>query len=42
MANKTHTFVIKNYELRIKKAYTLSALSILSTLNSPNIQEGDN
>ena len=39
MANMTHTFVIKNYELRIKRAYTLSALSIL---NSANIQEGDN
>ena len=37
MANMTHTFVIKNYELRIKRAYTLS---ILSTLNSPNIQDG--
>ena len=36
MANKTHTFVIKNYELRIKRAYTLSIL------NSANIQEGDN
>ena len=36
MANKTHTFVIKNYELRIKRAYTLRTLSILGTLNSPN------
>ena len=40
MANRTHTFVIKNYELRIKRAYTLRTLSILSTLNSPIIQNG--
>ena len=29
MANRTHTFVIKNYELRIKRAYILRTLSIL-------------
>ena len=32
MANRTHTFVIKNYELRIKRAYILRTLSILSIL----------